>query len=203
MLVNIGVVRGSGMPNYSMIVEDHSMNIYYVYAYLREDGTPYYIGKGKDKRAYVIHRRSNGTNLLPKDKNNIKIIAHKLFEHEAFLLEQYLILTYGRKDLGTGILQNMANGGEGRTGPITYSEESKKIRTEKMSGDKNPSKRPEVKLAKKKKMTEFWQNNPEKKKKIRSRMSSINNPNNVKLSCLHCKRETSLPIFGRDHSHEQ
>jgi hypothetical protein len=178
------------------------MYIYYVYAYLREDSTPYYIGKGKGSRAYKDHRRSNGTNLLPKNKNNIKIIAHRLSGHEAYLLEQRLIKIYGRKDLGTGILRNRADGGEGRTGPITYSDESKKIRTAKMAGDKNPSKRPEVRAAKHATMTKFWQNNPEKKQNIRSRMSSTSNPNNIKLSCLQCKKETTLPIFGRDHKYE-
>jgi|CryBogDrversion2_11_1035321.scaffolds.fasta_scaffold13739_3 hypothetical protein len=85
------------------------MNIYYVYQYLRKDGTPYYIGKGSGRRAYAGCR----TIPKPKDKNLIQIIAHKLSELESFLLETKLIKHYGRIDLGTGILRNLTNGGEG------------------------------------------------------------------------------------------
>lgn len=89
------------------------MTIYYVYQYLREDDTPYYIGKGKDRRAWKSHKRACGNNLKPKDNSRIQIIQDNLTEQEASNLEIELIAQYGRKDLGTGILRNLTSGGEG------------------------------------------------------------------------------------------
>jgi len=92
------------------------MKEYYVYAYLREDGTPYYIGKGKERRAWEQHR-SNGKGVhTPSDYKRIVLLYEDLDEPTAFNLETELISKYGRQDLGTGILKNMTNGGEGSAG---------------------------------------------------------------------------------------
>lgn len=96
---------------------------YYVYAYLREsDFSPYYIGKGKGKRAWDTRGRHSGT---PKNYNNIIILASNLDEQEALVLERQLIAWYGRKNKGTGILRNLTDGGDGVTGRV-YTEEDRR-----------------------------------------------------------------------------
>jgi hypothetical protein len=94
---------------------------FYTYAYLREDGTPYYVGKGKDNRAY---KKGKGQIKPPKDKSRIIFLKQNLTEEQSFRHEIYMIAIFGRKDLGTGILCNRTDGGEGTSGYV-YSEERK------------------------------------------------------------------------------
>ena len=101
-----------------------SMSIYYIYAYVRENNTPYYIGKGKGNRAFDERRRSVST---PIDKSKIIFIFKNLLEQEAFDLERLLIKFHGRKDNGTGILRNLTDGGEGASGAIRSKETKQKL----------------------------------------------------------------------------
>jgi hypothetical protein len=87
---------------------------FYVYAYLRQDGSPYYIGKGKRKRAWSKAKFEIGK---PTDDSRIIILEANLTEIGALALERRMIKWYGRKDLGTGILRNQTDGGEGSTNP--------------------------------------------------------------------------------------
>ena len=128
------------------------MNNYYTYAYLREDRTPYYIGKGKGYRAFVKNGR---TIHLPKDKTKIIFLKQNLTEEEAFKHEIYMISVFGRKDLGTGILRNKTDGGEGASGAIRseetrrkysqankgrlHSEEHRRKNSEARKGRRNPN----------------------------------------------------------------
>jgi hypothetical protein len=96
---------------------------YYTYAYLREDGTPYYIGKGKAGRiTNSLHRIA-----IPKNEERIIYLKKNLTDEEARKHEIYMIAVLGRKDLGTGILRNMTDGGEGCAGRRMSEETRKKL----------------------------------------------------------------------------
>jgi hypothetical protein len=89
-----------------------SLNNTVVYQWLRKNGTPYYIGIGNPRRPYY-DRRTCGA---PPPRDRIVILYENLSWEEACKIEIELIAHYGRKDIGTGILRNMTDGGEGANG---------------------------------------------------------------------------------------
>lgn len=170
--------------------------IYYVYAYIREDGTPYYIGKGKDARAWS---KDHFINLPPL--NRIKILESNLTDVGACAIERRLIRWHGRKNIDVGgILYNQAEGGNG--GDTSCSPAWQKARIEKKfghPGDRNPMKDPAV--AKKNHLSQINQKRP---KTSASALKTWQNPlirelRHKMIGCIRCKRMVVIQNFNKHY----
>jgi hypothetical protein len=85
-----------------------------IYRHLKPCGEVFYVGIGDKKRPYSKSNRSK----FWKDTVNkygyfIEILYNNLTWEDACELESFLIKLYGRKDLKTGSLVNLTDGGEG------------------------------------------------------------------------------------------
>ncbi len=108
----------------------------YVYIHKRKnDNQPFYIGVG-GLLSFDNYQRANASNwkglknrssfwknVANKFGFTVEIVLDNCTKEEAFLEEVRLIKLYGRQDIGTGILVNHTDGGDGRIGS---SEEIKK-----------------------------------------------------------------------------
>lgn len=165
---------------------------YYVYAYIRDKdsklgkaGTPYYIGKGRGRRAYQKH------DVFVPPRNRIVFLEQNLTEIGALALERRYIAWWGRKFNKTGILMDVLDGGDGGYGVMSDLVKSK-ISASILSSDKykqgmanrkkllgldNPSKRPEVrkKISEKRtgqiRLDMFGDTNPAKSIQVRKKIS--------------------------------
>ena len=155
-------------------------NRFYTYAYLREDRTPYYIGKGKEDRAFIKNRKGIRP---PNDKCKILILKQNLTEEEAFNHEKYMIDVFGRKDLGTGILHNRTDGGEGPSGVIK-SEETRRKLSEANKGEKSHMYGKSL--------------SQETKRKLSELNTGENNPNYGKSHSQETKRKMSEARKGKN-----
>jgi hypothetical protein len=176
---------------------------YYTYAYLREDRTPYYIGKGKGNRAYG--RRYKGIK-PPKDKSRILILKQNLTEQDAFKHEVYMIAAFGRKDLGTGILHNRTDGGDGSSG-LVHNEESKRKMSEAAKG-RNHLDKTKRKISETKKGRSIPPFSEEHKRKISEAKKNMSEETKRKMSEAHknmseeTKRKISEARKGKPLSEE-
>jgi hypothetical protein len=165
--------------------------IFYVYAYLRKNGTPYYIGKGKGQR--ITKKGKNDSIHPPKDKSQIIFIEKNLSEVGSLAIERRMIHWYGRIDNGTGILRNKTDGGDGTCG-YKHSIESRKKRSGSMLGKKHPERGVKISLANKGRIL------PKRTTEHKRNLSvSLTGRTQKTISCPYCLKLGGITNIKRYH----
>lgn len=101
-----------------------------VYQHIRKDTNQiFYIGIGKTiaRSKSKKSRNKHWHHIVDKVGYTIEILHNNITWDEACVLEMNYIKQYGRQDLGTGILVNMTDGGDGSVNVIVTEESRNKM----------------------------------------------------------------------------
>jgi hypothetical protein len=148
----------------------------YLYRHIRLDkNEPFYIGISASdnlKRAYDVkplrrNRIFNG--IVAKTECEVEILFDDLTWEQACEKEKEFIKLYGRKDLQTGILANMSDGGEGTFGAIV-TDKQRKARSLINKGKKLSL---EVRKKNSEAKIKYYKENPEAVERFRERMKDM------------------------------
>lgn len=170
--------------------------MFYVYVYRdprpTKNNQPVYVGKGKGDRD--LSHWSKGSRNKPFQnlisllkKSGMVAPCERVFEtedeQEAFAKERELIALYGRRDLGTGTLFNLTDGGEGLSNAIRTDEWKKNISLANSS--------PENVRKSSKRQREKWANPDFRKKHTAAIRVAIARPE------VAAKREAAKALFNK------
>ncbi len=160
-------------------------NLYCVYEHYTADTNEiFYVGYGKNKRPYDCVRRNKfWKNVHEKHGVVVKIIIENVALNEAVELECKLIEDYGRRDLKTGPLVNLTDGGGGLKNASLETKEKLRYIASNISEETR------------KKMSESAKKKPpmseENKQKLRDNWAGENNPNYGKTFSEEHRRKLS------------
>ncbi len=102
-----------------------NLRFFYVYTHIRRtDGQPFYVGKGKERRAYDRKRSAHWSNVAKKHGYEIVFKAWFDDEASAFFYERALISLYRSRGYE---LVNRTDGGEGASGAVRSDETKQKM----------------------------------------------------------------------------
>jgi hypothetical protein len=167
----------------------------YVYRHIRLDkNEPFYIGIGSDndyKRAYYIQKRNNIWNKIVSNTSfEVEIILDNLTWDDACNKEKEFIKLYGRKNLKTGILSNLTDGGEGVYG-LKFTDESKKKMSIAQKNKKPISEetRNRMSIASRSRDMAYNKGKIQSEETKSKRSLSLIGIKKVKFICPHCKLE--------------
>jgi hypothetical protein len=155
------------------------MSIYYVYLYRDEKGSPIYVGKGNNRRAWDHLRRKDKHPLTHKIQKMIRegynpqpeFLITGVDEEFALFAEEEAIKKYGRRDLGAGTLLNLSDGGrQGASGSIRSNEF--KMNVSKLHKGKMVSDETKAKLSASKKGKPTWNKGKTHTEETRAKIAS-------------------------------